>query len=718
MGQLANRISDNLTERTPVILQSEAAECGLVCLLMLAGHHGYHLDTTSARQRFALSINGMTLADIISVSRQIGLSTRAVTLDTDELSKLRLPCILHWDHNHFVVLTEVGKRGIVIHDPARGKRAVLDTEVQKKFTGVALEAWPDAEFRKKDERVGISVFDLLKRTAGIWRATAQLLAVSLLLEIIGLAIPIGFQIVLDEVIVAADRDLLLTVTLGLAGLLILHTVIGFIRSWSTLVLSSSLTLQWKAGLFDRLMELPLGFFEKRHVGDIVSRFGSMDQIQETLTAPALMAIIDGIMAVTLLAMMGLYGGWLVFIVIAAVVLYTLLRLGTFGLYRTRSEEAILHAAQENSHFMESVRGMSSVKALGLEERRRSSWLNHLVARITADVRVRKLDIIFSTASSSLLGADRILLIYFGALAIMTNNMSVGMLIAFLAYRDQFTNRIGGLVDAVMVVRMLSLHGERISDIALSAPEHNTTRRLPTATVSASSRNKPASLQLKNISFRYADNEDFILRDVTLDVRSGECIGITGPSGTGKSTLLKIAAGLNKPSHGEVLCDGVSVATIGLDAYRRQIACVMQNDRLFTGSIAENIASFADRIDMARVEECARIAAIHDEIHAFPMGYETFVGDMGSSLSGGQIQRIIIARALYRAPRILIMDEATSHLDSANEARINDAIRALEITRIIVAHRESSLNVADRVIRLGGTKERQAELHPTTFGSEG
>src|SRR5690606_5824182 len=263
MGQLANRISDNLTERTPVILQSEAAECGLVCLLMLAGHHGYHLDTTSARQRFALSINGMTLADIISVSRQIGLSTRAVTLDTDELSKLRLPCILHWDHNHFVVLTGVGKRGIVIHDPARGKRAVLDAEVQKKFTGVALEAWPDAEFRKKDERVGISVFDLLKRTAGIWRASAQLLAVSLLLEIIGLAIPIGFQIVLDEVIVAADRDLLLTVTLGLAGLLILHTVIAFIRSWSTLVLSSSLTLQWKAGLFDRLMELPLSFFEKR-----------------------------------------------------------------------------------------------------------------------------------------------------------------------------------------------------------------------------------------------------------------------------------------------------------------------------------------------------------------------------------------------------------------------------------------------------------------------
>lgn len=707
MGQLATRISDNLTERTPVILQSEAAECGLVCILMLAGHHGYHLDTTSARQRFALSINGMTLSDIMSVSRQIGLSTRAVTLDIEELSQLRLPCILHWDHNHFVVLTQVGKRGIVIHDPGRGKRAVLDAEVRKKFTGVALEAWPDAQFKKKDERIGISVFDLLKRTAGIGRAAGQLLAVSMLLELIGLAIPIGFQIVLDEVIVAADRDLLLTVTLGLAGLLILHTIIGFIRAWSTLVLSSSLTLQWKAGLFDRLMELPLGFFEKRHVGDIVSRFGSIDQIQETLTARALMAIIDGVMAVTLLVMMALYGGWLVFIVIAAVVVYTLLRLGTFGLYRARSEEAILHAAQENSHFMESVRGMSSVKALGLEERRRSSWLNLLVARITADVRVRKLDIIFSTASSSLLGADRILLIYFGALAIMSNNMSVGMLIAFLAYRDQFTSRIGGLVDAIMVVRMLSLHGERISDIALSASEDIQSRPAPTATGLVRPDNKRASLSLKSISFRYADNEDFILTNVSLDVLAGECVGITGPSGTGKSTLLKIAAGLNKPSHGEVLCDGIPIGDMGLNNYRRQIACVMQNDRLFTGSIAENIAGFDDMIDMGKVEECARLAAIRDEITAFPMGYETFVGDMGSSLSGGQIQRIIIARALYRAPRILIMDEATSHLDSENEAWINNSIRALDITRIIVAHRESSLNVADRVIRLCSNKDGHA-----------
>lgn len=703
MGKFSTRISDNLTGHTPVILQSEAAECGLVCLLMLAGHYGYHLDMTSARQRFALSINGVTLSDMIGLSRQLKLSTRAVTLDMEELSKLRLPCVLHWDHNHFVVLTQVGPRSVVIHDPARGKRVILNAEMQKRFTGVALEAWPDTQFQKKDERVTISIFSLVKRTVGIGRAAVQILAVSMLLELIGIAMPIGFQIVLDEVIVAVDRDLLLTVTVGLAGLLLLQVVIGFIRAWSTLVLSASLTLQWKAGLFDRLMELPLGFFEKRHVGDIVSRFGSLDQIQEVLTTRALMAMIDGVMAATLLAMMAMYGGWLVFIVITAVIIYMLMRFGTYGIYRARSEEAILHAARENSHFMETVRGISSVKALCLEGRRRSAWLNQLVVRITSDVRVRKLEIIFSMLSSSLLGADKIILIYFGALAIMANNISVGMLIAFLAYRDQFTSRINGLVDAIMVVRMLSLHGERISDIALSAPEDRRLGPLLPGPGSALRENRPAALSLKNISFRYADNEEEILRNLSIEVAAGECVGITGPSGVGKSTLLKIAAGLNRPAQGAVLFDNVSIFSMGVENYRRQIACVLQNDRLFTGSIAENIAGFDDRIDMMRVEECARLAAIHEEIRSFPMGYETFVGDMGSSLSGGQIQRVIIARALYRRPRILIMDEATSHLDGENETWINTSIRSLRITRIIVAHRQSSLDVVDRIIHLNGSQ---------------
>lgn len=700
----AIHINDSLSGRTPVILQSEAAECGLTCLLMLAGHYGYNLDTTSARQRFAVSINGMTLADMVTVSKQLELLSRAVTLGTNELDKLRLPCVLHWDHNHFVVLTKVGPKGIVIHDPARGKRTVPQDEVEKRFTGVALEAWPNTGFEKKDERVGISVFDLIRRTSGIKRTAMQIFVVSLLLEIIGIGIPIGFQIILDEVIVAADRDLLLTVTLGLAGLLLLQVIVGYIRSWATLVLGASLNLQWKASLFDRLLALPFTFFEKRHVGDIVSRFGSMDQIREILTVRAIGAIIDGFMALALLAFMALYGGWLVFIAVASIVLYAILRFSAYGIYLSFSEDAIVHAAQENSHFMETVRGISSLKALSLEEQRRGVWINHLVSQIAASVRVQKLELVLSTGGKLIFGADRILLIYFGAVAIISGNMTVGMLIALLTYRDQFTARINGFIDAFLMIRMLSLHGNRIADIALAPPEEERRdQRLPASARAAESA-APAELELKNVSFRYADNERFILRNFSLTVPSGECLGIAGPSGTGKSTLLKIAAGLNQPVSGEVTFGGISISQMGLAEYRRQIACVLQGDRLFAGSIYDNISGFDGNADVKRIEECARMAAIHEEIRRMPMGYETFVGDMGSSLSGGQIQRVVIARALYRAPRILVLDEATSHLDSGNEAAINEAISSLKVTRIIAAHRKSSLDVADRVIWLKRPEE--------------
>lgn len=703
MSGLSARLSDAL-HRTPIILQSEMSECGLVCLLMIAGHYGHHLDLTSARQRFSISINGTTFADLIAIAHGLGLATRALSLAVDELRLLRRPCVLHWDHNHFVVVVEVKGRGIVIHDPAAGRRLVPLAEVHKRFTGVALEAWPDVCFRKQDERRAIRVLDLARQTAGLGSAALQILSVSALLELAGIAMPMVFQIVLDEVIVVADQDLLLVVIIGLGMLLLIQAMLGFIRSWSVLVLSSSLSLQWKAGLFDRLLRLPLGFFEKRHVGDIVSRFGSLDQIQETLATRVLMTVLDGTMAIALVVMMVLYGGWLVSIVLASVAANVLLRTATFPVYRARSEQAIHHAARESSHFLESVRGIASLKALCLEDKRKDTWLNHLIARIAADVRLRRLEVLFSTLSGVLLGADRILLIYFGALSVIANSMTVGMLIAFLAFRDQFAQRIAGLIDAVMVMRMLALHGERISDIALAEPEKEGDHLAAPAIHTGFAR-PHILLSLRNISFRYGDNEAFVLRDFSMDVREGECVGISGPSGAGKSTLLKIAAGLSEPTSGIVLFNGRSVALLGLNGYRRNVGCVLQNDRLFSGSIAQNIAGFTDRVDMARVEECSRLAAIHDEIMSFPMSYETFVGDMGSSLSGGQTQRVIIARALYRSPKILIMDEATSHLDTNNEARINDAIRALNIARIIVAHRQTSLEVADRIIHLEPAMDR-------------
>jgi colicin V processing peptidase. Cysteine peptidase. MEROPS family C39 len=283
------------------------------------------------------------------------------------------------------------------------------------------------------------------------------------------------------------------------------------------------------------------------------------------------------------------------------------------------------------------------------------------------------------------------------MAIIDSTMSVGMFVAFLAYKDQFADRINSFIDTLLQFRMLGLHGERIADIALAAPEEDTRRPV----VAVIPNTEPASLEIRDVRFRYADNDPEVLKGINLRIEAGECVGIAGPSGAGKTTLLKVLAGLARPSSGQVLIDGIPLDSIGLAAYRARVGCVLQEDRLFAGSIIDNITGFNRDVSPEDLERAARMAAIHDEIRTLPMGYETLVGDMGSTLSGGQKQRIVLARALYRRPSILLMDEATSHLDSTNEAIINLAIRKLGMTRIVIAHRETTLAMTDRVISISG-----------------
>jgi ATP-binding cassette subfamily B protein RaxB len=695
---LASRISGRFFSKTPTILQTEAAECGLACMAMIAGAYGHVMDLSAVRRHFAASLKGMTLRDLVRLGSNLELATRAVRVDLGDLAQLRLPCIVHWNHNHFVVLTHVGPNGVVIHDPAVGRRRVKLEEFSQHFTGVALEAWPTERFEKKNERARIRITDLVRRTSGIGRAALQVLAISLVLEVATIAMPIGFQLILDEVVVAADYDLLTLIVVALGLFLLLQVAAGLAREWITMLIGSSLTLQWKVSLFDQLMRLPLSFFEKRHVGDVVSRFGSLDAVQRTLTTSAITALLDGVMSIALVVMMWIYGGWLLAVALISVGLYSAVRFAAYRPFRTISEEAIVHAAQENSHFMESVRGIGSLKVLNLEERRRGVWINHLVDRINADLRVQKFNAVFNTVSSGFFGIDRILMIFLGVRAILDGNSSVGMFVAFLAYKDQFASRIDRFIDTTIQFLMLSLHGERIADIALADLEEAERRPAPIEAEPAADA-KPSSLEIRNVSFRYADNEPDVFSGLSFSVAPGECLGIAGRSGSGKTTLLKILAGLAVPMNGQVLIDGIAMTSLGLAAYRDRVGCVLQNDRLFAGSIFENIAGFDPSPDPKWVEACARMAAIHDDVLATPMGYETLVGDMGSTLSGGQMQRIVLARAIYRRPSILLLDEATSHLDNAAEVAINAAVKRLPMTRIVIAHRDSTLAMTDRVIRL-------------------
>jgi ATP-binding cassette subfamily B protein RaxB len=692
-GSLFNR------RRTPVVLQTEVAECGMACLAMIAGHYGHRLDLPALRKHYDVSLKGMTLHDVVDLAHKLKLSTRALRVEMTHLRELRLPCILHWDHAHFVVLTRIGRRGLTIHDPAVGRRVVPLQEVSRRFTGIVLEAWPSYGFERKAERARVRIFELVRNTDGFLHAAAQIFLMSLLLEVLVIATPLAFQLVLDEVIVVNDQNLLVLVALGLSLILSFRVVIDFVRSWSIMAAGAMLTLQWKMSLFRHLIRLPLSFFERRHVGDLASRFMSLEMIQKTLTTGAISSLVDGLMSVGLVVMMWLYEPLLAMLAVSVMVLYGISRAIAYRLYRAANEEAIIYAARENTHFIETLRGMPSIKALVIGDRRQAAWNNYLVDHVGAELRIQKLDLLFKTVNTLLFGLDRIVIIYLGARSVLSGTLTVGMLVAFLAYKDQFSSRIATLLDTLVKLMLLGLHSERLADVALAEPEEAVGPYTPVILAEGESAGprRGAALSARGISFRYGHNEPPVIVDFDFDVAPSECVAIIGPSGAGKTTLLKILAGLLPPSSGTVLLDEMPLAAIGMEHYRSQIGCVLQDDRLFAGTVADNIAAFDPAADPDRVLHAAKLAAMHDEIMRMPMGYQTLVGDMGSSLSGGQIQRVVLARALYRTPRILLLDEATSHLDDDNERTINGAVKSLPITRIIVAHRRSTIDMADRVV---------------------
>lgn len=690
-----DNVSFGLRRKLPLILQTEATECALACIAMVAGYHGLRTDLATLRRIFLVSIKGSTLGHLMQIAHSLKLTTRPVKLELEDLPQLRLPCILHWNFNHFVVLKAVNRNTVTIHDPAFGLRKLSLDEVSGQFTGVALELWPNPEFKPLSFRQRIRLRDLLGHVTGLFRSLGQILLLAVSLEIFALVSPFFLQWVIDNVVVSGDRDLLTTLALGFGLLMLLQQGIGTLRSWVIMHMLTTLNLQWRANIFSHLLRLPVDYFEKRHLGDVVSRFSSIDVIQKTLTTAFVEGILDGLMTIVTLVMMFIYSPSLAWIAVGAMALYGIVRWLWYRPLRNATEEQIIHAAKQQSHFLETVRGVRSIKLFQRQEERRSTWLSLLVDQINADLRNQKLQIFYRLINGILFGVERILVIWLGARLILDGNFTVGALMAFSAYKDQFDARVSALIDKLVDLRMLQLQGERLADIVLADAEPSA----PPLPATARQATPEASIELRGLRYRYADGEPWVLDGIDLRIAPGESIAIVGPSGCGKLTLVSAMLGIRVPDAGEVLVGGVSVARSGIEALRGMVGTVLQDDVLFAGSIADNISFFDPRPDFARVEECAKLAAIHDDIQAMPMAYNTLIGDMGAALSGGQKQRILLARALYKQPAILFLDEATSHLDIACEKQVNAAIRQLEITRVIVAHRPETIASADRVVIL-------------------
>jgi ATP-binding cassette subfamily B protein RaxB len=688
---------------------------------MVANAHRLQLDLSEVRRRFAVSLKGATLQQLITHASQLQFNSRPLRLELDELAQLQLPCILHWDLNHFVVLKRVGRNNITILDPAVGERKLLPAEVSRHFTGVALELTPNADFKPADQRQRVALSAFTGKVLGLKRSLFQIFVVAVVLELFAIASPLLNQLVVDDAIATHDLDLLSVLIIGFALLMVIQTAIGLARSWMVMVLGQSLSLQWTSNVFAHLVRLPVEFLEKRHLGDVVSRFGAVAAIQKTLTTSVIEAVLDGIMGLAALGMMLLYSPKLAAVTVGATAIYGLMRWAAYHPFRQAASERLIVSARENTHFLETLRAITPLKLFGREQERRARWQNLLVEVQNRDVRTAKMNIAFSVGNTFVFGVENLLVFWLGAGLVMKSGVggvsaamaapfTIGMLFAYIAYKGQFTGRVSALINYAVEIKMLSLHFERLADIVLAEPEVDNVPPNDLAHLQP-------SIELRNVSFRYGEGEPWVLKDMNLQLQAGQSVALVGPSGCGKTTLLKVLLGLLLPQEGEVLYGGVPVKHLGIQNYRSVIGTVMQEDVLLAGSIADNISFFDLRSDLQRIHACAALAAVHDDISKMPMGYQTLVGDMGSSLSGGQKQRVLLARALYKNPRVLALDEATSHLDIANERRVTEALATMSLTRIIVAHRPETIAGAERVVGLdrGRALELRQPEAPVAIG---
>ena len=680
------------SRRLRPVLQSEAAECGLAAIVMVAQHHGHRVNLTGLRQRFPTSIKGLTLQNLVAIAAELELAPRPVRLDIDELSQLQLPAILHWDLNHFVVVESVSGRKATILDPAVGRKVMpLDT-MGKHFTGVALELTPTAKFKPVDARPKTRLSDLWSKLNNFHGAFTQVLVLSLMLQLMALIAPFFIQLVVDEAIGQGDSNLMFLLLVGFGLVYALQGIIRALRDWVTLTLGQSLSFQLAGNVVRHMLRLPVGYFERRHVGDLLSRIGSISPIQSMLTHGLVSLIIDAVLLVTTVLVMLIISPLLTGIVVGFTLLYLAVSQGMYPALRRRTEEEILARAQEETYLMESMRSIRAIKLHAHEPTREAGWRNLYADVISASYRSRIFGIQRHFAEELLFSASFLLTVYFGAMAVIGDRLTVGLLLAFLAYRSSFTSSATALIDQLQDWRLLGLHLERLSDIVTQEREQvgATAPRVLLA---------GPEIKLDNLSFAYSAAEPAIFEKLDLTIPSGSFVAIVGPSGAGKTTLVRVMLGLLPPTSGKVVIDGVPLGPQTLSAWRGRIAAVMQDDYLLSGTLADNISFFDPAADDRQIEQIARLARIHEDIAKMPMGYHSLVSDMGAALSSGQRQRVLLARALYRDPDALFLDEGTANLDPDTEVAIADMISSLPITRIIIAHRPALVERADIVLRL-------------------
>jgi ATP-binding cassette subfamily B protein RaxB len=703
--------------RVPFVAAHELNECGLACLAAISGYFEGEAGLAEIRQLAVPSGRGETLLELRNLAERIGLAARGVKVSVQALAQLAVPAILHWEMNHFVVLERVTKTGIVIMDPAAGRIAVPWADVDRSFTGVALETRLSPAWKQADgSRPKVSILAFLAPLSQ-WRPDiALIVALSILTEALVLVVPLQMQLSIDSALRGADGRLVWVLAIGFTLVVLLQAAIAMVRAWTISVFSTRVGYELKDRFVRALHRKSARFFLKHHSADILSRSRSVDTIQSLLSAQLLQALLDAVMSIAIVVVMLLAVPAMAAVVIVFAALNLLVTAGLRHAAAEISRRSLRVAARADSFFLENARAARAIKLFGKELVRINVWRNKFVELTNLSLADGRLMMFSNQAAQITSGLGNVVLIAMGTYLVLGNAITLGTMMMFFLFRAFLVERLNNSVGYVMELRRVRTNAERIEEVMADEPGSELAEP---ARPFAVAEGTGVRIEVKDVWFRYGNDSPWILKGASLIVEPGESVAITGPSGSGKTTLLGIMVGLLEPNRGEVLVNGRDLKSISSADYARVIGVVMQDDILFQGTVAENISFFDSPLDMARVVASAEKANIAADVAAMPMQYHSLLAEAATDISGGQKQRLFIARALYHGPRIVFLDEATSHLDAASESLVSRAVKAMDMTRILVAHRRETIASADRVLALDPNAgvvhdlaARAAELQPS------
>ncbi len=675
--------------RVPVILQSRRTECGLAAITMIANYFGNDLDLTAMRRRFGDP--RPDLHSILGIADSLGMIGRPLRLGLAEMRRLGLPALLHWEFDHFVVLVKIGRRRIVVNDPAAGRRVLDWKEFGRAFTGVAVEFTAAPDTPAQSARQLPSLRGLLRSFRGLPRYLSVMLFLLVATQLLSLAPPLATQLLIDEVVLGQDRQWLHRVIFGLALVMLAAVIIDTLRRRVALYTGMRVATDSTTLIIRHLLRLPAVTVGRHSVGDLMSRVDSMRPLRVVLTDTSLQLVVQAVVLIATLTLMFVYSRQLTAISLAAVLLIALLHASLLPLCRALNTRQVVAAAGAGNSLIESLRAFPAVNATGLGAQRLAHWQHGFATAINADNRKQQLTIIAGAGQGVILVFEYALFLAAGIGGVLDRQLTLGVLFAFLSLRGTLMAASAELLAAARQLYLVRSHVDRVAEIVAEAPE-------PDAPRHALRRRLRGEIACEAIGFRYPGGSPILAR-VTVAVAAGESIVIRGPSGAGKTTLLRLLAGSLEPGHGRLTYDGMDMRLWDRGALRRQFGIVLQSDRLFEGSVADNISGFEADADIGRLREAAELAAIWDEIVDLPMAVNSPLSGADGGLSGGQAQRLLLARAIYRRPRILFLDEATSQLDHATERRVIANLGTLGVTSISIAHRSNALAAATRFICL-------------------